>query len=123
MRYLILLCSLVIFNCSSKPKDCQRFKTGTFVYEDNLALKDFIVERNDSMQVEINELNNSKIICKIKWLSDCKYIVTPIELINYPKDAKIVPMEVEIIETNNNSYKFISAVDTLLYELKMKKIK
>lgn len=122
MKYFFLLFLLTIFSCSPKPKDCQRFKTGTFRYTDS-TLKNLIVERNDSMQIETDEKENTKVICEVEWLSDCTYLVTPVEIINFPEDTKLVPMEIEIIETTNNSYTFVSILDTLGYKYEMKKIK
>lgn len=123
MRYLLtILGIMLIFGCSNKPKNCSKFKTGTFIYLDS-KMKGLKVERNDSMQIETDTNFNSKIICKVEWLSECSYLVTPIKSINFPDSTKLAPIEVEIIETTNNSYTFISIIDKLGYKYELKKIK
>ena len=122
MRYLYLLCSIIIFSCSSKPKDCQRFKTGTFKYE-NSSFSNWIVTRNDSIQIEIDKLNNIKIIGKIKWLSDCRYILTYTDINDLKqKDAIGTTVDVEILSSNNNNYKCIAINNENTLNLNMIKI-
>ncbi len=123
MRFLLII--LVLFfltSCSNKPNNCSKFKTGTFVYLDS-KMKGLKIERNDSMQIETDKNFNSKIICEVKWLSECSFLVTPIESFNFPEGAKLVPIEVEITETTNNSYTFLSIIDSLGYKYEMKKVK
>ena len=105
MRYFILLFSLVVFNCSSKPKDCSDFKTGTFWYLYNKSST--VVKRNDSIQVEISDKENQIITGSIKWLSDCKYVLTYTDFSNNPNDKRIgVIIDVDILEVSGEKYRY-----------------
>ncbi|AWX44806.1 hypothetical protein HME9304_01811 [Flagellimonas maritima] len=123
MRVLILLLSLMIFSsCSKKPDNCNQFKTGTFKYTDS-AYDGYIIERNDSIQIETNELKNIKITCTVKWLSDCEFIVTPIETLNHYEEILNIPINVKIIETENNRFRCKSVSNYNITEVEMEKIK
>jgi hypothetical protein len=66
-----------------------------------------IITRNDSIQIEVNNKENKKIIGSIKWLSDCKYNLTYKEVSNDSSDKRIgVTIEVDIIEVLNEKYKY-----------------
>lgn len=122
MRYFILLLPLIFLNCSAQTKDCTKFKTGTFKYV-NENPDEVIITRTNSTQIEVNKKHNTKVVSSVKWLSDCKYLVTPVKFINYPYEPKSKPIEVEIIETKNNSYKCIAVNDSISFIIKMVKIK
>lgn len=105
MRYFILLFSLTIFSCSTKKKDCKNFKTGTFKYTD-LKYKGHTITRNDSIQIEINDKDNIKIITLVEWISDCEYVLTYKDILNYPNKENIIgqKINVKILESKELSY-------------------
>ncbi len=107
MKYVFLFASLVIIGCSQSPKDCSRFREGTFKYSDPVY-GNITVVRNDSIQIESDIVNNTKIIGAVEWMSDCKYTLTYKEAINFSQNDLVGrQIEVEITETNNNSYRCI----------------
>ena len=122
MRYFILLCSFVIFSCSTKPKDCSSFKTGTFEYS-NSDYAGWVVVRNDSIQIESNKKENIKLIGSIKWSSDCQYIITYKEAVNFSEEniigRKII---VNISKTFDDSYECKIESETGNMLLKMNKL-
>lgn len=122
MKHFILLLHLIFLNCSYQSIDCTKFKTGTFKYV-NENPDDVIITRTDSTQIEVNEKYNTTVISNVKWISNCKYLVTPIKFINYPYEPKSRPIEVEIIETKNNNYTCKAVNDSLSFIIKMVKIK
>jgi hypothetical protein len=122
MRYFILLLPLIILSCSSQPKDCSKFKTGTFKYK-NSDYSNYLVTRNDSVQIEADEKNNTKTISSIEWVSDCEYTLTCKEVINLSSDIVGLQVQVKIIETSNNNYKYISTDGSRSINLEMIKIK
>lgn len=93
------------FGCSQPPKDCSHFKTGTFKYA-NPSYANFIVVRDDSIQIETDTVNNAKIIGSIEWIDNCKYILTYKEAINLPQNNLMgKQIEVKIVEADNKGYK------------------
>ena len=105
MRFVFLLFLLITFSCSSKPKDCSNFKVGTFKYQDP-DYHGHLIERNDSIQIEYNGKDDIKIISKIEWISDCEYVLTYKDILNYPKKDSVIgkSFNVKIIKTKESSY-------------------
>jgi hypothetical protein len=56
----------------AQEKKCTDFKTGKFRYKDS-NLKDWIIIRNDTLQIETNKFANIEAQGSIKWKSDCEY--------------------------------------------------
>ena len=73
-QLLILLFFISLFSCSQE-KNCSDFKTGTFKYVDGNH-PDWIIVRNDSIQVEKEEKTNIELQGRLKWKSDCEYSLT-----------------------------------------------
>jgi len=106
MKHLTLICLLTTFSCYSQPKNCNEFKIGTFKYESS-DLKDWIIVRNDSIQIEFNKKDNIKIVGKVKWLNNCKYSLSYKEINDYKRKNKLgTKIEVEIVEKSKNMYKY-----------------
>lgn len=103
---------LILIGCGQK-NNCADFKTGKFEYADP-KFSEWKVMRNDSMQYEINTENGVEILGTLEWHSDCNYTLTYKEVSN-PDYAEIVgkKMQVEILETTENKYKFHSKIDTV----------
>ncbi len=118
MKYLLLLFLLTATSCSKPPKNCSKFKTGTFEYKNY----DSIVTRNDSIQIEINNNKKTKTVSSIKWLSNCQYILTYKET-NNPLAKELIgsKIKVDILSVSKNSYIY-HAYDND-YEIKGKMIK
>jgi hypothetical protein len=103
MRCFILILSLTVLNCTAQSKDCTRFKTGTFKYADP-ELKDWIVTRTDTVQIEKNSKTGRTLIGKVEWVSDCEYDLTFIDVNSPNKEILGKKVNVNILNTNKNSY-------------------
>ena len=105
MKYIVFFFLLTAFSCKSQPSDCSKFKTGTFKYIDSNNLETTIV-RNDSTQTEFNNKNGIKIISKINWVSDCEFILTYKDIINYPNKENMIgqKINIKILESKEHSY-------------------
>nr|WP_321232921.1 DNA topoisomerase IV [uncultured Psychroserpens sp.] len=122
MKYLLFFLGLIIFtSCSNKPENCVKFKTGTFKFTDKV-FKDYVIIRNDSLQIETNNKEKTKVTCSVKWLSDCEFILTPIESINFPDSIKLERINVKITETKGNRYKCTSSTESISYESEIIKV-
>ena len=73
-----LLAGLLLFvtgcESSKKYKDCEDYKTGVFKYNDK-QFEDWEVTRTKTTQTEINENLGVAVVSKVKWLSDCEYLL------------------------------------------------
>ncbi len=96
---------LILCSCSNKL-DCEEFKNGLFAYK-TLGVPVQFVEITDSFYIEkYPEYRGFKWAkkSKIKWISDCEYILTPIEetsILDSQMHSSILTDEIrtKIIET------------------------
>ena len=121
MKYLLLLFILSIISCNSQSKNCSKFKTGTFEYENKNT--GWVVMRTDSTQTEVNKNQNVRIVSSLEWSSDCKYTLTYIQVNGTSKDPSVgTKIEVEILSTSNNSYEYSAKNDLEEFNGKMVKV-
>lgn len=78
MKRLLLLL-LLVFSLSTFGQNCKSYKEGKFKLEDNSNGITYIIERKGDIQTERIEGENEVLDFKVKWLSDCKYMLTPSE--------------------------------------------
>lgn len=96
----------------SQNNNCKSFRTGKFKLVDDKINKEYLIIRNDSIQIE-TELKTGQVTkFKINWESDCKYTLTFIEarqeIIDFYKNKKL---NIEIVEIYDNGYKFSAKLD------------
>jgi hypothetical protein len=109
MRFFIVLFFSLTFSFTwSQKKKCRELLNGSFIYTDEKA-QDWIVYRRDSLQIETNSKTGVEIHSSIEWISDCKYVLTYIKVLNtddsFFKGKKI---NVEITEVKENFIKYKS---------------
>lgn len=74
ISYINLFIVLTAISCNSRQNvHCEQFKTGRFVIQSELDNSITIIERNDSLQVERNQITGAISKARIKWISDCEY--------------------------------------------------
>jgi hypothetical protein len=73
-----LLASMLVSSCylTSKDNDCGMFRTGKFRFYGKESKWEYIIERNDSVQIERNLTNGHITKTRIKWTGDCEYQLT-----------------------------------------------
>lgn len=103
--FFLLFCAITIIACSKQNKNCSKFKTGTFKYVDPNSIT-YTITRNDSLQIEVNNKNNIKVISTIEWISDCEYKLKYKDIINYLNKREVIGkvINIEIIETKTSAY-------------------
>ncbi|WP_291721303.1 hypothetical protein [Bernardetia sp.] len=110
---ILLVLSTTLFSVSCpKQTTCQSFKVGKFKLSDKKYNKEYLIIRNDSLQIE-TDLETGKVSkYKVDWESDCKYVLTVLEgdkkVMDFYKDRKL---SVEIVELYKNGYKFLAEVE------------
>lgn len=103
-RILTLFLLAVGFTAFAQDADCERFRTGKFKYDDpNYGL--IVVKRDKATQTEITEQGKIEIQSSIKWVNECKYVLTYQKVLNADVPELIGDtMTVEIMENKGNKY-------------------
>ena len=109
MRFFIVLLFSLTFSLTwSQKKKCRELLNGSFIYADQKA-QDWIVYRRDSLQIETNTKTGVEIHASIEWISDCKYVLTYIKVLNTDDSFFIgKKINVEITEVKDNFIKYRS---------------
>jgi len=97
-------------SCKKAPKACEDFKIGKFKYK-NTALSQWVVIRNDSLQIEQNMNTGAKVVSRINWQSECHYTLEFLGEKGFPSNHKsdesaIEIIDVEILEVSADGYKY-----------------
>ncbi len=110
---------LFTVNSVSQVKDCSKFRTGTFKNNDNT-----VIVRNDSLQVEVDTKTNHKYKAAVKWLSDCQYTLTFVEITD-PSFSQMtgIKLTVDILDVSENSYRYRAYNDSLEVRSELTKTK
>ncbi len=103
---------LILFQGCSDNKTCTAFHTGTFeLIDDSFDLHN-LIERSDTLQVEINQKTGVKTVGKIEWINDCEYVFTYLESSNELMKHFIGrQLTVEIFKIEGNTIYFKSSLD------------
>lgn len=74
-----------------KEQDCSRYRTGHFKWHAQTpnGLRRYILERNDSIQLETDINSGMVTTMKIKWISPCRYELAYIKSNRYMPDSVI----------------------------------
>jgi hypothetical protein len=106
----------------AQKKQCSDFKIGKFEYT-NPKYSEWKVVRTDSTQTEINSKNGVELKATIIWKSDCEYVLTYEKVINTDRKNLIgKQVFVEIIEIQNQKFKYHSKLDTMELTSEMMKV-
>ncbi|MDT0555429.1 hypothetical protein [Patiriisocius hiemis] len=118
---LTLLFTTIIY---AQEKNCYKYKSGEFRYLKEERPEKII--RTETLQTEINPINNVIIKTSIEWTSDCSYVLTYSEILNHPQDVSSAigkRIYCEIIETNGDQFKVHAKSDVINEVLEFIKIK
>ena len=94
-----------------KVTGCDRYKNGKFKYVD-VFFGTILIERHDDIQVQTDS-NDNRIKFKVKWLSDCSYEVTPIEVFYnnvLVTNPPVQVLTVDMIAIKSNSYVYVTTL-------------
>lgn len=110
LLFNILIGASIFFGLNKTPK-CKDFKTGQFVLVDSVRKTEYLIERNDSVQIETDIQRKEISAFKIHWLSDCEYQLNilegPDKLMNFYKDKTL---NIKILETYTDGYMFEGSI-------------
>lgn len=99
--FAVVLVSLT--SCYNQERNCADFKTGTFVFEQEIdgVKHSSTFVRNDS--IEIETYNGKTDTASIRWINDCEYVLEKLHPKNM-QEKKAVHMK--ILSTSGDEYKF-----------------
>ena len=96
------ICFLLFFSsCSDKENrpDCSTIKKGKFEYRGGFSNKHFSIERNDSIQIEMDPDTGIGMKFRIKWDDDCDYVLALISFVKNGKDSLVNQSEFPLVKT------------------------
>ncbi len=78
--FVFVIVFIILSACNSHKKlSCDQFKTGHFTLHSEFDSSMSFIERNDSIQTEINSNSKNIVKAKIKWKGECEYELTYLE--------------------------------------------
>lgn len=97
---------------SGSDLKCKGFKTGKFTLTDKTIAGKYIIERNDSLQIEIDLNKGDTSKYKVTWVNDCEYQLHILEgrdeIMDFYRGKTLT---IKIIETYKDSYKFEGSLE------------
>ncbi|HAH55075.1 MAG TPA: DNA topoisomerase IV [Flavobacterium sp.] len=102
-KIIYLFPLLLLMSCYNVERNCKDFKTGKFKFEYEVdgVKKTTVFERKDSIEIETFEGKTDT--SRIRWVSDCEYILKKIHPKNMAEEKAI---SMKILSTSKNSYTF-----------------
>ena len=100
---ILLLLSLVSCMPTKTECDCDKFKTGKFIFfkEINRKKVTSIFERTKTLQIET--FQNKTDSATVRWINDCEYIL---QKINPKNNTEKKAISMKIIATKEKTYTF-----------------
>jgi hypothetical protein len=89
MRKLIhlLLLSFPLIAIGQKAPDCSKIRTGTFYFYPTGSDQSYIINRNDSVQEEIDVKAADTSFYRVEWKNDCEFGLV------FIRDSEVLPAE------------------------------
>jgi hypothetical protein len=100
--YLTLI-STTLVSCYKQEKDCTDFKTGKFIFTQEIDGKKHTTtfERNDKFQIET--YNGKTDTASVRWVNDCEFVLEKLHPKNM-QEKKAISMR--ILTTKDKTYTF-----------------
>jgi hypothetical protein len=102
-KTILLLLVLSLASCSQKERKCQDFKTGTFIFTQEINGKKVTSTFTRTETLQIETFNGKTDTASVRWVNDCEFVLQKL----HPKtmnEKKAISMT--ILATDENSYTF-----------------
>ena len=105
LSYLLwtVFCSLNLHN----GIDCTSFRNGKFKLVDKEIEQEYLIERNESIQIEMDLKNNTISKFRVTWVTDCEY---ELDILEGRKEVMDFftgkTLSIRIVETFDKGYKY-----------------
>ena len=109
MKTLFLIIIFLFSSNLISQINCADYKSGRFEYHRPNLKGNYVVERNDSIQIEYDLILDTKSVFKINWISDCEYDLTFIKGTKPPliKNLFVDDFRIKIYSTEDDNYSFM----------------
>ncbi|ALM22052.1 hypothetical protein JCM19294_122 [Nonlabens tegetincola] len=95
---------LLLFSaCYENQVDCESFKEGTFIWEQESGGKKFKTEFTRIGNLQIEKFENEIDSSRVEWINDCEWRIIPI---NPDSNADSRAYLFKILNTSKDSYTF-----------------
>jgi hypothetical protein len=116
---LFIISTFLLTSCATRSqKSCDDFKNGKFILKSRFDDSYSIINRNDSIQTEINSKTGDIVTAKIRWTSACAYELQYQTQTKNSSDTIVQylqarPLKTTITKTTKNYCVFESHVDSV----------
>lgn len=102
-KLLLIPVIFVLISCYNQERNCNNFKTGTFLFEQEINGQKHTSTFVRTDKYEIETYNGKTDTASIRWVNDCEYILQKL----HPKNmAEKKAVQMKILSTNENGYTF-----------------
>jgi hypothetical protein len=113
ISYLLVLGSIVIASCSGNRKQsCEDFKNGKFSIHSEITGTNFMIHRNDSLQIQTEKETGRTSEWRIRWLNDCEYSISLLRdnygLVKSYETKDLPTINYKIIKSAKDHYIFLA---------------
>ncbi len=99
----ILILSFLAASCYNQQRNCADFKTGTFIFEQEIDGEKHSSTFIRKESIEIETYKGKTDTASIRWINDCEYVLQKL----HPKNrAEQQGIHMKILSTNGNEYTF-----------------
>lgn len=103
MRYLYVFGLLLLVGCYSSERDCEKFRTGTFKWTQEIQGEEVTTTFKRTDQYQIEDFQGQIDTSYIEWVNDCEYRILP----KNPKtNAESRAYLFKILRTEGDTYTF-----------------
>lgn len=102
-KLLFITATVLLTSCYQQERNCADFKTGTFLFEQEINGEKHSSTFVRTNQYEIETYQGKKDTASIRWINDCEYILQKL----HPKNmAEKKAVQMKILTTNKDGYTF-----------------
>ncbi|WKW47554.1 DNA topoisomerase IV [Myroides sp. JBRI-B21084] len=102
-KLLFITATVLLTSCYQQERNCTDFKTGTFLFEQEINGVKHSSTFVRTNQYEIETYQGKKDTATIRWINDCEYILQKM----HPKNmADKKAVQIKILTTNDDGYTF-----------------
>lgn len=103
LKIIIVLTSLLLFSCYKKENNCTNFKTGKFIFTQEIDGKKHTTTFTRNEKYQIETYNGKTDTASLRWVSDCEFVLEKLHPKNM-QEKKAISMR--ILTTKENAYTF-----------------
>ncbi len=102
-KLLFITATVLLTSCYQQERNCTDFKTGTFLFEQEINGVKHSSTFVRTNRYEIETYQGKKDTATIRWINDCEYILQKM----HPKNmADKKAVQIKILTTNDDGYTF-----------------